>query len=156
MSKSPERIGGNPEGEKRKSFEEILSMTPDKLTDEIKGGIVEKALEEELKPEMLTESLRGIESEIRGEGKIFDDISPFRAWIMGEQVTPEDTTYPFRKWEEKESRTEYVTWMKSFLERVKQEANRSNLPHELDFTFEQDESGTIHIILKVNKKESGN
>ena len=73
---------------------------------------------------------------------------------MGKQVNPEETTYPFRKWEEQQKRTEYATWMKDFLERVKQEASRSDLPYELDFSFEQDEGGTVHIILKVNKKES--
>lgn len=156
MPKSPEQMGGTPEETRRINFQEIFSMTSDKLTGEEKQEIIERVLEEERKPEMITESLRGIEAEIRKEEntEIFEDMEPFRAWVMGEEVDPEETVYPFGKWREKERRTEYVTWMKSFLERVKQEANQSKLPHKLDFSFEENEDGTIHIALKVNRKES--
>ena len=131
MPKSPEQMGKTPEKERRTNFQEIFSMTPDTLTGEKKKEIVERALEEELKPEMLTESLRGIESEVRGEGQIFDDLSPFRAWVMGKQGDPDETIYPFRKWEEQQRRTEYATWMKIFLGRVKQEANSFELRNSL-------------------------
>lgn len=156
MSKSPEQMGGTPEKERRTNFQEVFSMTPDKLTEEEKREIIERVFEEERKPEMITESLRGIEAEIRREEntEIFDDMTPFRAWVMGEEIDPKETIYPFAKWREKERRTEFITWQRSFLERVKQEANQSKLPYKLDFSFEEDESGAVHIALKVNRKES--
>jgi hypothetical protein len=156
MPKSPEQTGGTPEKEKKVNFQEIFSMTPDKLTEEKKREIVERVLEEELKPEMLTGSLYEIGAEIRKDGgaEIFDDIGPFYDWVMGKEVDPKVTVYPFAKWREKEHRTEYVEWMKSFLERVRQEANQSKLPYELDFNFEEDTNGAVHIVLKVNKKKS--
>lgn len=154
MSKSPETMGGMPEKEPRITFQEIFSMTPDKLEEEEKKQIIEEALEqavEERKSEMLTESLWELEKEVSGREKIFDDISPFSKWVMGQEVnSQEETTYPFFRGEE-EKLAEYAISMKAFLERVKQEVNQGNFPYQLDFSLEQ--SGhRIHVVLKVNKK----
>ena len=157
MPKSPESMGGTPEEKKGMSFQEVLSMTPDKLAEEKKKQIIERALKqgvEEMKSEMLTESLWRIEKEVSNRDKIFDDISPFSKWVKGQEVDPQedDTIYPFFKGEEKKME-EWKVLAKAFLERVKQEVNQSNFPYQLDFSIEQ-KGPRIHVVLKVDKKES--